>query len=298
MSKRPTFADLIKAKQDTEEQQKKPAPLPVSDPKDPSDQVGIEAPAVINAKLAIAGQPATSRHDSDSQLAVPVAVQQAAQPASRQADNVASQPATLLASRQAIVAASQADTLLASQPAANLAGQGKLREGKTLFSVRLPDAQAEEIRIFCDKYKLQIQDFFSLAAGQLMAYVASQDLISRPAGETASHTAGSVASRQAHDDLKIFKTHEDIIMLYRQYVGRKWTAADDRVGVGLNNIDRRLIEIGMIHTIVNARGRRINSFAYFVPEIQVMIDLHMDNTQLDGYLRARRERLAKIKGEQ
>jgi hypothetical protein len=43
-----------------------------------------------------------------------------------------------------------------------------------------------------------------------------------------------VGSLVPHDDLMIFKTHDDIIMLYRKFTNRKWTAADDRAGAKVN----------------------------------------------------------------
>jgi hypothetical protein len=148
----------------------------------------------------------------------------------------------------------------------------------------------QRIKDFCSVHKLQIQDFYELAASYYMDAVESHLVESKQ--------ATMVACLQAHDDLMIFKTHDDIIMLFKNLTGRKWTASDDRAAVPFNNVDRRLIEIGMINTVIQARGRRINSFAYFIPEIQTMIDLHVDNQNLDAYLRRRRELLAKYRGQE
>jgi hypothetical protein len=47
----------------------------------------------------------------------------------------------------------------------------------------------------------------------------------------------------------------------------------------------------MINTFLQARGRRINSFAYFLPEILTAIDLHIGDEYMGAYLRRRREML-------
>ena len=153
-------------------------------------------------------------------------------------------------------------------------------KSKTLVGVRIKNETLEKIKEFCASRKLTSQEFFELAADQLLAKVVN-------------HQSELVVNMLTHDDLMIYKTLDDIIMLYKKLTNRKWTTADDRAGAKFNTVDRRLIEIGMIHTFIQAKGKRINSFAYFIPEIQTMIDLHMNNSQLDVYLRARRERLAK-----
>lgn len=161
-------------------------------------------------------------------------------------------------------------------------------KNKVLLGIRQTADIVRQVKEFCAKHNLQLQDFYELAASHYISHVASH----QPANELAT----MVASQLAHDDLMIFKTHDDIIMLFKQMTGRKWTASDDRTAAPFNGVDRRLIEIGMINTVIQARGRRINSFAYFIPEIQTMIDLHVDNQNLDAYLRRRRELLTKYRG--
>jgi hypothetical protein len=140
------------------------------------------------------------------------------------------------------------------------------------------------MKAFCEKHDMQMQDLHELALAYYIEHVGAHN------PNVGAHNSDVWAP---HDDLMIFKTLDDIIMLYRRLTNRKWTAADDRAGYKYNNIDRRLIEIGMIHTYLNERGKKINSFAYFIPEIDLMINLQVDISYLDVYLRARREMLAK-----
>jgi len=173
------------------------------------------------------------------------------------------------------------------------------RHTKRKMTVRYSPAMEEQIKEFCARHKLQLQDFHEMAVAHFMEHVDVHNQQSKDVHNDSSvdaRTSTHVDAKTSHDDLKIiYKTDDNIIMLYKNYSGReKWSAGDDRAAARFNKIDRRLIEIGMIHTVINARGKKINSFAYFIPEIQTMIDVHMDNQQLDVYLRSRRERLAKI----
>jgi hypothetical protein len=211
---------------------------------------------------------------------------------------MASQDQADLASQSLIEMASQVQ----SKPASQIKNSSRLlRGGRIAMTVRYAPEIYRDIKDFCEKNGVDVQNFCEMAACHYLDSIARQksiEMASQNAQQVASRQAKKVASWQAHDDLMIFKVHDDIIMLFKQMTGRKWTASDDRVAAPFNNIDRRLVEIGMINTVIQARGRRINSFAYFVPEIQTMIDLHVDNQNLDAYLRRRRELLAKYKGQE
>jgi hypothetical protein len=116
----------------------------------------------------------------------------------------------------------------------------------------------------------------------------------RTPGIIGDRTPATSHDRMSHDDLKIlYRSDDNIIMLFKQMIGRKWSAADDRTAAKFNGLDLRLIEIGMIQTVIQSRGRRINSFAYFVPKIQTVLESNFDQGNLNAYLRRRREQLAK-----
>jgi hypothetical protein len=86
-----------------------------------------------------------------------------------------------------------------------------------------------------------------------------------------------------------WNTDDDIIVLYQSYTGNRWKPADDRVGKELHEIDRRIIEIGILQTLLNAKGKKIHSFAYFMPEIQVLLDVNLQKETLDAFLQRRRQ---------
>ncbi len=101
----------------------------------------------------------------------------------------------------------------------------------------------------------------------------------------------NVVNKLTHDDMMIFKTHEDIIMRFELYTNRKWTRRDDREGVRYNDTDIRLIEIAFIATIDkkllgNTAKQPIKSFNYFTTEIDLLIQQQRDKelpANLDEY---------------
>lgn len=134
--------------------------------------------------------------------------------------------------------------------------------------VRLNKGIANKINDFCYSRKIEKQVFFEALAGQFFATLAGQ-----PATEYAEILAG----QPAHDDMMIFKTHEDIIMRYERYTNRPWNHHDDEIGSKFNSVDVRLIEAAMIFTIANKLGssnafQQIKSFKYFVSEIEYIVD--------------------------
>ncbi len=164
---------------------------------------------------------------------------------------------------------------------------------KVKVTIRHKQDFYQQIKDFCQNKDLQIQDFYELAANQYMETVDGHQQYRVDGHQSIPLTATNKDKWPSHDDLMIFKSHDDIIMLYKNLTGRRWTAADDRVGAKFNNVDRRTIELGMIQTYIQAKGRKINSFKYFVPEIENIIDAKFDRENLDIYLKSRRKMLAK-----
>jgi hypothetical protein len=159
-------------------------------------------------------------------------------------------------------------------------------KNKIKRTIRYSLAIDKQIQDFCAKHKLHLQDFHELAVAHYMASVDGHKT-----ANTVNVDGHNFTKWPSHDDLMIFKTHDDIIMRYERLTGRKWKPSDDRAATPFNNIDHQLIEIGMIHTYIQAKGKRINSFAYFIPEIQTMIDANFDRSNLGVYLKARRKLL-------
>jgi len=257
--------------------------------KNKKDQQKIEDQSMASQEVAKASQNSNPQLANDSQLAII--------PASQLANSLASHTYDNSASQAMVKTASHIDTMLASRTADLLASQPKSRPGKVLFGVRIGAELAVDIKEFCETHRFQIQDFFELAASHFMTFVASQNSASQLANNMASQLANQPATRLAHDDLKIFKTHEDIIMLYKELTGRRWAPADDRVGYSVREIDRRIIQIAMFQTKINSKGKRIHSFNYFMPEIQFWAESIGQSMELDTILRRMKEKYQQWKGD-
>ena len=145
----------------------------------------------------------------------------------------------------------------------------------------------EQIEDFCHKHKIDKLHFFEVAAAHLIEAVEV-------------HQKRLVEGQTPHDDLKIYKTFEDIIMLYENLTGNDWKPTDVRVGRDFNETDRRFLELGMLRTILNFKGKKINSFAYFRPEIEFTIEemreVKLPEETVEIMLRQRRKQVAHKRG--
>lgn len=162
--------------------------------------------------------------------------------------------------------------------------QDRHAKSRNLLAVRLPNEFIDEVKDFCKEKNLLLQDVVELALRNYMEKVVNH--------QNTNELTAKVVNQLTHDDqLMIYKTHDDIIMLYRRLTNKKWSAADDRVAYKMNDVDLKIIEVGMIHTFIQAKGKKINSFAYFVPEIKNVIDAKFDRQHLSVYLKSRRKLL-------
>jgi hypothetical protein len=144
----------------------------------------------------------------------------------------------------------------------NVANQKKdyHNPSRAQLNVRINRGILSKIEETCFNYKLQKQDFIEQSAIHFMDYLDSQ-------------FSQNKDSLLAHDDLKInlSKTHDDIIMMYCDLTGNRWKASDDFEGQKYNKMDRQIIELGLLYTLLRAK-RKVNSFKYFIPEIENMKD--------------------------
>lgn len=149
-------------------------------------------------------------------------------------------------------------------------------------TLRLPTTYSKQVKDFCYKHNLEFQEFYT----RLTEY-----FFSLPNTETSKILNLPLDVQTSHDDMMIFKTHEDIIMRFERYTNRKWTRRDDRDGVRYNDTDIRLIEIAFIATIDkkllgNTAKQPIKSFNYFTTEIDALIQQQRDKelpANLDEY---------------
>ncbi len=156
-------------------------------------------------------------------------------------------------------------------------------KAKARYDSRIDADLFKRIKKFCIAHDMEQQTFAELSAVHYMDYVAG-------------HKQQGVDGLPSHDDLMmLFKTDEDIISLYRTYLPlNKWRAGDDREGRQFNDTDRRIIEYGILQSLLRVGKKRIHSFKYFVPEIKTIIDLHPGHEHLEMALHSLRRHWAQL----
>jgi hypothetical protein len=150
----------------------------------------------------------------------------------------------------------------------------------------MEDEQARAIKVFCAEKGIDLQEFFILAGVHFMEHVdAHKNLL--------------VDAKTPHDDLMMWKTTDDIIIMYQTHTGNRWKATDDQLGRTFNDVDARIVEIGLLTALFRVQLKRINSFKYFVPSIQEAIEMvtqaRMSESSLDDYLQYARGKLAQLR---
>lgn len=155
------------------------------------------------------------------------------------------------------------------------------KSDKVPFNNRISEATLNRIKHFCLNHNLEQQEFAELSAIHFMDVVES-------------HQPEKPASELALDDrdmMIMYKTSPSIINLYLQYnPENRWKPADDYEGVKYNDVDVRIIEIGIIQTQFNARFKKINSFKYYTTEIDIARDTPLANETIDIMLKQGRRR--------
>lgn len=168
------------------------------------------------------------------------------------------------------------------------------RKGDRHARVRVPfnnriDAEIlQRIKHFCVTQGIELQEFVELSASY---YLDAVD----------SHQVTQVDSKLAHDDRDVmimYKSIPSIINLYLRYnTENRWKPADDRAAYKYNEVDLRIIELGLIQTQFNARFKRIHSFQYYAAEIDMCRDTPLESGTIDIMLRQNRRRWETAKAE-
>src|SRR6185369_6700660 len=97
---------------------------------------------------------------------------------------------------------------------------------KIQLGIRQSAPIVKEAKEFCLKNGLKLQDLYELAVTHYIDFVGSHKL--QEVGISSSDQVGNrmstdMGSMLPHDDLKIiYKTNDNIIMLFEQMTGRKW----------------------------------------------------------------------------
>jgi hypothetical protein len=209
-------------------------------------------------------------------------------PQEEKVDGHQGEVASMLATNEGEVASMLATKLASGRPQEEKVDGHKKdrhRKGRIKYTGRFEPNIFSKIRHFCVDKKLDLQEFFELAAVHFMEQVAV-------------HQEKEVASMLAHDDLlMIWKSTDDIIMRYRAMTGNRWKPADDRAAARFNQTDIRLVEIGMLYTVLRTKAKKINSFAYFIPEIEEVLAVKLADETIDALLKHRRAQWEKLKKE-
>ncbi len=160
-----------------------------------------------------------------------------------------------------------------------------------------PDVEIlSKIRVYCAENNFTLTEFFEIAGLQLIDLdVQKQKFLD---------------AKTPLDDrrLKMFyKTDNRIINLFREYnkifnAQTDWKPKDDAVGVKYNDIDLRVIEIGIIQTqsnIIEGQSEtKPERFKYYTREIDKFISIGYSDQLLDAILLTNRKRWKEITGRE
>ncbi len=160
------------------------------------------------------------------------------------------------------------------------------RGNKARYDNRIDPEIFKRIKRFLLEQGMDQQDFAELSAVHYMEHVAV-------------HKKAGVDGQPSLDDrsrlMMVYKTSPSIINLYLQYnPDSKWKAGDDRAGEQFNQTDLRLVELGILHTLLRTERKRIHSFAYFVPEIDETLAVPLAEETIHVMLKRRREQYEKL----
>jgi hypothetical protein len=150
----------------------------------------------------------------------------------------------------------------------------------------------KKVRQYCldAEPRLELKEFFEIAAINFL--------------DTQNNK--SLGAKTPYDDRRLmisYKTKVHIINLYLRYnsilnAKSKWTVRDDEKSFQLNEVDSKVIELGIIQTQFqkNFKGK-INSFSYYMNEIDNFNELGMSGEVLDTMLKINRQRWQQATGK-
>lgn len=126
---------------------------------------------------------------------------------------------------------------------------------------RIPQSHDQRFREFRAKNRLNITEFYELAALHFIACGGSPQ-------------NSEVDLKASPDDrrLLMFKTKLSIINLHLRFNPHlKWKPTDDEAAAKYNDVDERILEIAFMQTQFNARFKKIHSFKYYVEQIETTL---------------------------
>jgi hypothetical protein len=153
-----------------------------------------------------------------------------------------------------------------------------------------------KIKVYCAKNDFTLTEFFEIAAIQLI------DLDAQKQKDLGVLTPLDDRRRDY-----LYKTNPRIINLFREYnkifnAQTDWKPKDDAVGVKYNDIDLKVIEIGIIQTQGNIlegeSETKPERFKYYTREIDKFNSLGYSEQMLDAILITNRKRWKEITGRE
>ena len=160
-----------------------------------------------------------------------------------------------------------------------------------------PNAETlHKFKVFCAEKKLTLTEFFEIAGQKLI--------------DLDAQIPESLGVLTPYDDRRIdllYKTNAHIINLFLEYnkifnEKTDWKPKDDAVGVKYNDVDLRMIEIGIIQTQANIlegeSETKVERFKYYTREIDKFAALGYNEQMLDAILEIHRKRWKEITGRE
>lgn len=172
----------------------------------------------------------------------------------------------------------------------------KARSTASLF-IRADSELVNEIKHFNIERKFDMKEFFELSARSFL------DSFGNPNN---TDLASNIASEDRRKMI-LYKTIPSIINLFREYQKifnpkSDWKPKDDAVGVKYNEVDLRIIELGIIQTqaniVENESDTKPERFKYYSREIDKFLSLGYPTEMLDAILMTNRKRWAQITGKE
>jgi hypothetical protein len=160
-----------------------------------------------------------------------------------------------------------------------------------------PDVEIlRKIKVYCAENDFTLTEFFEIAAIQLI------DLDAQKQKDLGVLTPLDDRRRDY-----LYKTNPRIINLFREYnkifnPQTDWKPKDDAVGMKYNDIDLRIIELGIIQTQSNILGGESDTkperFKYYTREIDKLNSLGYSEQLVDAILTTNRKRWKEITGRE
>ena len=153
------------------------------------------------------------------------------------------------------------------------------------MNIRPSPELEKKFRIYCAANGMNLTEFFELAGLRMI--------------EVDSQASGEVGALAPLDDRRLtirYRTRVPIINLYLAYTARfnehsanavgkwsgKWIARDDEAGAEFNEIDIKIVELGIIQTQANKGigNGKIQTFKYYIDEIRNVLQQNMADDTL------------------